>query len=443
MFRLLSAGYGQLRGYNRWRIRNRVRRNETAAPDELARHARALVRSRVMDAVRRFPQYAEKVRSRRGALPAPDEAFSLEELPIWTRRDQHTLFSGLPGPPVPDSFVHATGGSTGEPTRFYVSRESYEWRTAVSDRAYAWAEAEEGRSSFYVWGTAVYPPSRGRQIKMHIHHRLQRRTYFDSFEFDDERKAACCRAINRARPHALVGYAGNLARLARFVDRHPGVLTWRARTAVTAAEGLHPGQRELVEATLADDVFMSYGSREFMLIGMECHEHQGYHMASDNLVVEVVDRAGRPAPHGETGRILITDLHNAANPFIRYEIGDLGAIDDPQEPCPCGLPFPRLARVDGRAQETIRLPDGADATALFMPHLMKEFAWVESYQVCQSDRHGITVRLVTRRAFDGRDTAPIEQALRGRLGTQLGVRFERVEALRTTGSGKTPIVVDR
>jgi len=37
------------------------------------------------------------------------------------------------------------GGSTGVPTQFYVSLQSCEWRTAVSDRRYSWAHAEPGR----------------------------------------------------------------------------------------------------------------------------------------------------------------------------------------------------------------------------------------------------------------------------------------------------------
>jgi len=52
------------------------------------------------------------------------------------------------------------------PLRFYVTRESYEWRTAVSDRGYGWAGAEEGRRSFYVWGTPIRAPSPAQRLKL-------------------------------------------------------------------------------------------------------------------------------------------------------------------------------------------------------------------------------------------------------------------------------------
>mgnify|MGYP000390950942 CR=1 FL=1 len=69
-------------------------------------------------------------------------------------------------------------------------------------------------------------------------------------------------------------------KLARYVRDHRDRLRWRAPTLVTAAEGLHPGQRALLEDTITDEVFQSYGSREFMLIGMECRCHAGYHVVT-------------------------------------------------------------------------------------------------------------------------------------------------------------------
>jgi len=434
LYSAFSGMYAECRGHGRTRIRRAVREAARLPAEELARRGAGLLSARVDDALRRFPFYAGKAGLRPGATVGPGTP------PVWTRDDQRALFESLAGPPVPGAFVHSTGGSTGVPLRFYVTRESYEWRTAVSDRGYSWAEAEEGRRSLYVWGAPIRRPGFVKRVQTGLHHWLQRRAYFNSFDFGDERKALCCAAINRVRPLALVGYAGNLVELARFVRDNPGRLMWRSRTVVTAAEGLAPGGRELLEEHLGNEVFMSYGSREFMLIGMECSEHRGYHVSSDNLHVEVADEDGRPLPPGETGRILITDLHNAANPFIRYEIGDFGVMA--AEPCPCGLPFPLLASVEGRAQELIRTPSGRTLTALFMPHLMKEFPWVEGYQIAQSVPKRLTVRLVAKQPLTAELTEPIRGALAEKVGAEMKIEFEKVQQLAKNRTGKTPIVVE-
>lgn len=439
LIRQLSNCYGDLRGYGRSRIRSEAARSSLRPSEELRALSAGLFQKRVRAALERFPLYADAVRTHCGGLPATGSLISPADLPVWTRQHQRTLFSSLQGPPFAGAFVHATGGSTGEPTRFYMTRESYEWRMAVSDRGYSWAAAEEGRKSYYVWGTPIKPLSALRKLKVGLEHALQRRGYFDSFVFTDERKEACCREINRFRPPALVGYAGNLVDLALYVRAHPGTMRWKARSLVTGAEGLQPGQRELLQETLADEVFMSYGSREFMLIGMECKQHGGYHLSSDNLYIEVVDQSGRPTAPGQTGRILVTDLRNEANPFIRYEIGDMGAMAG--EPCACGLPFPLLASVEGRIQEYLLATDGSRLTALFIPHLMKEFAWVRGYQIEQERPGEVKVNVRSDHEATALETAPLVAALQAKLGAGAQVSVVRVAALKKSASGKVPIVV--
>jgi phenylacetate-CoA ligase len=210
---------------------------------------------------------------------------------------------------------------------------------------------------------------------------------------------------------------------------------------VTAAEGLRSGQRDLVEEQLVDEVFQSYGSREFMMIGMECWKHEGYHLVGTNLQVEVVDETGKPSDPGETGRILVTDLRNDANPFIRYEIGDLGAMAPHDYQCPCGLPFPMLQRVDGRTQEVIVNANGDRLTALFIPHLMKEFDWIDGYQIAQQAPGIVEVRLVTQTDLATELTTPVTDALRSKLGADMTVSYRRMSSLAKSPSGKTPIVI--
>lgn len=451
--------FGQVRGYRRWSIRREVARFSTLTPEEGAARSRELAWKRYLYALEHFPAYKALVQFQTNVSDLSSIPF--ESLPILTKSDlkrilspvhsplstAHSLPSTVHRPPIP----HSTGGSTGQPFKFFITRESYEWRTAVSDRGYSWARAEEGQRSFYVWGTAMHKPGGIQRIKQGLHHWLQNRKYFDSFDFNDARKAECCRQINRFKPISLVGYAGNLIELARYAQQHPGVLTWRAKTAVTAAEGLRPGMRALIEAHLAEEVHLSYGSREFMLIGMEGPDHDGYYLSADNLYVEVVDAAGKPCAPGETGRIVVTDLHNDATPFVRYAIGDLGRVGRGERGV--GSPstvhrlpstphfLPRLAAVEGRLQEVIVKANGEKLTALFVPHLMKEFDWVDGYQIIQDAEGKMIVHLVTQDA-DWQDKArEIRQKLLDRLGDEMQIRFQVVANLQKTQSGKTPIVV--
>ena len=437
----ISGIYGELRGYHRISIRNRVAANERLTREELAALTTTLFNEQVHRSIERFPQYAERVRTHCGSVPAPGEQVEPRTLPVWTRQDQRAFFDQQPRP-ADTAYTHQTSGSTSLPIWFYVTRESYEWRTAIMDRSYSWARAEEGQRSLHVWAAPQKRPSASQRIKRSIHLGLQRRVHYDGFqEMGEAQRMECIQLINRSRPVSVVGYAGMMVDIARTVRDHPGVLTHKPATMVSAAEGLQPGQREFLETHLVGTVFGSYGSREFMSVGMECEHHTGYHLATDNLLVEVVDDDGVPVAPGETGRIVITDLHNAATPFIRYEIGDYGVLAPGDEQCPCGRPFPLLRSVDGRLQDVVRTPEGGKVTGLYVTFTMRQFGWIGGWQVIQNEPDRITVRLLTEVDLTEERTGPVSDLLRRKLGDTMTIEYERVNELTRRATGKVALIM--
>jgi phenylacetate-CoA ligase len=434
---IVSTLYGQGRGYRRLDIRRRVTANERLTREALARLNDEGFQYHVQRSIARFPFYAERVKAHRGSLPLPGQRVRPEELPVWTRQMQREFYAQEVRP-RDAAYARQTSGSTSVAIRYYATRESYEWRTAIMDRVYTWAHAQEGVRSVHIWGADPNPPTGMHKFKRRVHLILQRRYFFDAFqEFSDRERAACCEFINHVRPVSIVGYGGMLADVARYAREHKA-LRWKARTVVTTAEGLLTGQRELLEEVIAREVFDSYGSREVMNIGMECEKHQGLHLATDNLVVEVVDEAGMPVPAGTAGRVVVTDFHNAATPLIRYEVGDIGVMG-PDEPCPCGRPFPRLARVDGRSQDVIQTPNGP-LTVIWVSFITRDYSWINGFQVVQDARDHIVLRLLTKREL----TADLLAQITARLLVKLGgmtIDFERVDTLSRRPNGKAQILI--
>ena len=71
------------------------------------------------------------------------------------------------------------------------------------------------------------------------------------------------------------------------------------------------------------------------------------HVHAENVIFEVLNDNDQPCVSGETGRVVLTTLHNFRNPFIRYEIGDLVTLGPMR--CPCGRGLLTLTRVLGSA----------------------------------------------------------------------------------------------
>jgi len=437
-----SRIYGQLRGYERWTIGRQVDETETLSPEEVRRRQSAKFQALVQHSIKRFPYYRDLVEQHCGKLPGEKEVIQTSELPVWTKTNQRELFNQLDPKDFKGCFVHASGGSTGEPTRFYMTRRSSEWRQAVAERGYRWGHADLGIRSLYIWSDPAKNPGWLGEMKAKLHHWLENRTDFNCFFFGDDRKRECCHLINRVKPVTIVTYAGKIAELAVFVRDNPGLLKWKTQYVLTGAEGLQPGQRELIKEHIGAETFMSYGCREVKLIGMESHHHNGYHLSDDNLYVEVVDEDGQTAKPGETGRILVSDLHNDTNPFVRYEVGDLGIMAEESEPCPEGFPFRRLISVVGRNQEYIYTPDGAKITAIYFAHNLKELHWINAYQLVQKSKSHLLVRLISRDKIDDQMKQDADAQLRPKLG-DMKLEFEQVPELEKRKNGKIPVIISR
>jgi phenylacetate-CoA ligase len=431
--RLLWPTYDRLRGRQTHRLYKQAQQNQWKSPEELHQ----LQWRELQALLRHADQHSPWHRSRwqtlgisAAGIRSPDD---FAKLPPVTRQDiqahrDEMLAENYRG----RVYAHRTGGSTGSPLAFYVNRASYEWRLAVSLRGYSWAGCRDGERQFYVWGEPIGTPRLKQRLKTSLHNAVLRRKLFSCFRFSEPAMAECVRQINRYRPKTIVGYTTALCLLAQYLRDHHLEIA-RPNAVVTAAEGVNSLQRQLMEAAFGAPVFVPYGSREFMLIAMECEQHNGLHISADNLIVEVL------APEGEVGEIVITDLHNYGMPFIRYKIGDLGVATSRQ--CPCGRGLPLLERVEGRVLDAIRTPDGRVLPGEFFPHMLKEFDAVRQFQVIQKRLDLLEVKLVLRDSNHADQLTRIRQEITQRLGNAITVNIERVTEIPQTASGKFRVTV--
>src|SRR5262245_3366557 len=167
---------------------------------------------------------------------------------------------------------HATGGSTGVPTRFFRTYESYDWRTAAKDRAYSWTGWRLGEPALYLWGAPVGSVSWRQRVKTRAYETIQRQLVVNTFSQSDELWADVYSRAVRFQPVLVVGYVSSLdgfaAYLRRTGQRIPGVTC-----AIAAAEPLFAATRRRIEDGLGVPLTNTYGSREFMSIGAECQCH--------------------------------------------------------------------------------------------------------------------------------------------------------------------------
>lgn len=84
-----------------------------------------------------------------------------------------------------------------------------------------------------------------------------------------------------------------------------------------------------------------WGARELPWIGSQCHRGH-LHVFCDLAHLEILDPSGAPAPAGEQGRIIVTELDNRVHPLIRVDLGLVGRLAVEHCDCRCTLPVLHL-----------------------------------------------------------------------------------------------------
>lgn len=242
--------------------------------------------------------------------------------------------------------------------------------------------------------------------------------------------------LARQDPDYLLSHPSILARLAA-ASREQGLRLPRLRQAMTVAEILHPEARRMIESAWGVPVADIYSTREAGYLALQCPGHPHFHVQSEGVRLEVVDDAGAPCRPGQTGRVLVTPLHNFAMPLIRYDIGDAAEVGPP---CPCGRGLPVLARILGRRQNMLRLPGGARRWPLLssgdIAALMEAVPPLRQYRIAQKALDHLHVSLAAARPPTAAEEAAVIAWAQRKFGAGFRVTVETLAELPRSAAGK-------
>ncbi len=193
--------------------------------------------------------------------------------------------------------------------------------------------------------------------------------------------------LNGFAPAMLSGYPSNLAVLADYdeLDIHPDVV-------ITGGELLTDEIREKLTKKFGCYVQTHYSCTEGGEIACECSAHH-LHINEDWVFLEPVDENYRPVPFGtQSDRVLITNLSNFIQPFIRYELTDRVIVHD--EPCSCGNTS-RWLEIEGRTDDILSFEGGVKIAPMSLYKILEEIKSVKRFQLVQTAPKAFELRLVT------------------------------------------------
>ena len=352
-----------------------------------------------------IPFYQKKFKQL-GLLPDDIKGVDdLKFLPILHKEEIRNNFEDFKCIKPTKSIHSSTGGSTGMPLKYKMSKECYKRGIALLYRGWHRAGYNIGDKIVFFAGASLV----GKEsLPSKINKYTKNITTFSSYGISDSEFISIISYLETTKPEFLRGYATSIAALARFVIESKKNLTYRPKGIFTTAEMLSNTDRSIIQTAFNTKVYNQYGLNDGGISAFEDGNKNGFLIDTERSFMESVSNDKRV--FDEPGNLIATSLYNYSFPFIRYDTGDIGKINERPMSGDNRL---RLAALLGRETDMIEINGRRIGSPIFTV-LMGKFD-ILKYQIVKDKKE---LRFIIHKGenYTKEDEITIKQSMREKLG---------------------------
>lgn len=360
-----------------------------------------------------------------------------EDLPILNKTNlQSPLeFRLSKGFTTKNSYINKTSGSSGEPFIFAKDKYTHALTWASNMYRFGWFGIDfncslQGRFYGIPLDFIGYKKERFKDF-------LSKRFRFPIFDLSDAVLEKMLKKFQNTKFEYLNGYTSSIVLFAKFLRKRNLILKDICPTlkvCMVTSEMLFEEDRKLLETQFGIPIINEYGASELDLIAFENPEAE-WQINAETLFVEILDENNQVLSYGSAGRIVITSLFNKAHPFIRYDIGDIGILDEKST-----LEKPILKQLIGRTNDIAILPSGKKSPGLTFYYVTKSIIEddgnVKEFVIKQRKIDNFEIEYVSETELDLTQIQKIKEAITLYLEPNLHFTFIRKNTLERTARGK-------
>ena len=332
-------------------------------------------------------------------------------------------------------FVNKTSGSSGQPFIFAKDKPAHALTWASTIYRFGWYTIDFNTS--YQARFYGIPKDFLGYRKERLKDFLSKRYRFSIFDLSDTVLDKVLQKFRKEKFEYINGYTSSIVLFAKYLKDKNIVLKEvcpTLKSCMTTSEMLFPEDRMLLETQFGIPIINEYGASELDLIAFENPQGE-WQVNAETLFVEILDDNNLPVPNGQEGRIVITSLYNKAHPFIRYEIGDIGVLEESST-----FKKPILKQLIGRTNDVAILPSGKKSPGLTFYYVTKSIIEddgnVKEFIIKQTKVDTFEIDYVSENELSADQVAKIEDAIALYLEPHLNFTFHRKETLERTNRGK-------
>lgn len=332
-------------------------------------------------------------------------------------------------------YLNKTSGSSGTPFVFAKDKYSHALTWASNIMRFGWFGIDFNHS--YQARFYGIPMDFVGYQKERLKDFLSRRVRFPVFDLSDDVLEKFLKKFKTKKFDYINGYTSSIVLFAKYLEKKNIILKEICPTlkaCFVTSEMLFETDKKLLEKQFGIPIISEYGASELDLIAFENPKGE-WQINSETLFVEILDENNNPVPHGTEGKVVITSLFNKANPFIRYEIGDIGILDEKSTP-----QKPILKKLIGRTNDIAMLPSGKKSPGLTFYYVTKSIIEddgnVKEFIIKQTKLDTFEIEYVAEKELILEQIQKIKEAIDLYLEPNLNFTFIRKTVLERTNRGK-------
>lgn len=359
------------------------------------------------------------------------------DLPILNKKNlqqpiQDRLSSGYT---IKNVFLNKTSGSSGDPFVFAKDK----WAHALTWNSIIHKFGQYGVDNNTSYQARFYgiPLDKIGYYKERLKDLLSKRYRFPIFNLNDTFLETVLAKFKTKKFDHINGYTSSVVLFAKFLQRKNIILTDICPTlkvCLVTSEMLFDDDKKLMETQFGIPVVNEYGASELDLIAFQ-NPKGDWALNTETLFIEILDENNQPVPNGVEGKIVITSLYNKAHPFIRYEIGDVGIIDEKST-----AKHAILKKLIGRTNDVAELPSGKKAPGLTFYYVtksvIKDDGNVQEFIIKQHKLDTFEIEYVAKNELTETEKEEIVKAGNKYLEPNLQYIFSKKDILERTARGK-------
>ncbi len=313
---------------------------------------------------------------------------SLQDFPVVDKISIRTNFDNMLTKSSKVDMLHTifTSGSTGAPFMTYQNQGKKQRNTA--DTIYFAKQAGYTLGDKLLYLRLWYDSIKKKKISAF----MQNIEQLSIEDLDDNLyiKALVEKLQKDKSPKGWLGYPSGMDKICNYLDSvNSKPLDCNIKSIIGMSENLSDDVRSRMSHYFGAPMVSRYSNFENGIIAQQAPNSDYFIINWASYIVEILSfDSNEPVKDGELGRIVITDLFNQAVPMIRYDTGDVGAMEFTDNQT-----YPVLKTVEGRKSDIILSTKGSMISPFKFMGLLPKFPEIKQIQFVQTEKSNYTIKV--------------------------------------------------